>query len=138
MSLKSPACSSFLLTTLMHAVGLDPGRNLLGPDRHLPPGAASSEVHSLEGAPSEASEGLMESVSGSDATTTPAEPDNRELLAMMSAMQKQLAAQKEETKRQLDEQQKKHAEEIATLKSTQQKLKPVSYTHLTLPTILLV
>ena len=106
------------------------------------------EVHALDGGSSEGSDTLMESMSGRDAATSVAQPDVKELLARIAAMEEEteetkkklasqeeetkkklasqeeeMAAQKEETKRQMDEQQKKHAKKMAILESTEQKLK---------------
>ena len=80
------------------------------------------EVHALDGGSSEGSDTLMESMSGRDAATSVAQPDVKELLARIAAMEEEteetkkklasqeeeMAAQKEDTKRQMDEQQKKH------------------------------
>jgi len=102
-----------------------------------PPGTPSSDVHTLDDAPSEGPRGgggtLMESDTVTDTTHSQRAGgggDNELLARISKRFEAQMAAQKEEMEQKLaaqkeeaDEVQKKHTEKIRTLESTQQKLK---------------
>ena len=67
------------------------------------------EVHALDGGSSEGSDTLMESMSGRDAATSVAQPDVKELLARIAAMEEET----EETKKKLASHMKKIQEHEA-------------------------